>query len=166
MQPGILLYPLYHCTGDARYKKALDSLMAAIDRYPTTPEGGYFHKADLPEEMWLDGLYMEGPLRAQYGAEFHHPEYFDEVIFQALTMQKHTRDPKTGLLYHAWSYDRKVEWADKETGCSPRILGQSHGMGACSPPGRTGFHSLRSSGQSKTGKNGSGSVKVSARIPV
>lgn len=27
MQPGILLYPLYHCTGDARYKKALDSLM-------------------------------------------------------------------------------------------------------------------------------------------
>ena len=54
MQPGILLYPLYHCTGDARYKKALDSLMAAIDRYPTTPEGGYFHKADLPEEMWLD----------------------------------------------------------------------------------------------------------------
>ena len=60
--------------------------MAAIDCYPTTPEGGYFHKADLPEEMWLDGLYMEGPLRAQYGAEFHHPEYFDEVIFQALTM--------------------------------------------------------------------------------
>ena len=93
MQPGILLYPLYHCTGDARYKKALDSLMAAIDCYPTTPEGGYFHKADLPEEMWLDGLYMEGPLRAQYGEEFHHPEYFDEVIFQALTMQKHTPRP-------------------------------------------------------------------------
>lgn len=127
MQPGILLYPLYHYTGDARYKKALDSLMAAIDRYPTTPEGGYFHKADLPEEMWLDGLYMEGPLRAQYGAEFHHPEYFDEVIFQALTMQKHTRDPKTGLLYHAWSYDRKVEWADKETGCSPEFWGRAMG---------------------------------------
>ena len=101
--------------------------MAAIDRYPTTPEGGYFHKADLPEEMWLDGLYMEGPLRAQYGAEFHHPEYFDEVIFQALTMQKHTRDPKPGLLYHAWAYDRKVEWADKETGCSPEFWGRAMG---------------------------------------
>ena len=77
MQPGILLYPLYHCTGDARYKKALDSLMAAIDCYPTTPEGGYFHKADLPEEMWLDGLLhgRSAAARARYGAEFHHQTF-------------------------------------------------------------------------------------------
>lgn len=109
MQPGILLYPLYQRTGDKKYKKVLDYLMHAIDTYPTTPEGGYFHKAWCPQEMWLDGLYMEGPLRAQYGAEFNRPEYFDEVIFQALTMQKHTRDAKTGLMYHAWSYEKKVE---------------------------------------------------------
>ena len=37
MQPGILLYPLYHCTGDARYKKALDSLMAALIVIPPLP---------------------------------------------------------------------------------------------------------------------------------
>lgn len=86
MQPGILLYPLYQRTGDEKYKKVLAHLMNAIDTYPTTPEGGYFHKAWCPQEMWLDGLYMEGPLRAQYGAEFNRPEYFDEVIFQALTI--------------------------------------------------------------------------------
>ena len=140
--------------------------MAAIDCYPTTPEGGYFHKADLPEEMWLDGLYMEGPLRAQYGAEFHHPEYFNEVIFQALTMQKHTRDPKTGLLlYHAWSYDRKVEWADKETGCSPSS-GAELWMGACSPSWTNWISFPPIIRTEQNWKNGSGSVKVSARIPV
>lgn len=127
MQPGILLYPLYQRTGDEKYKKVLDHLMNAIDTYPTTPEGGYFHKAWCPQEMWLDGLYMEGPLRAQYGAEFNRPEYFDEVIFQALTMQKHTRDAKTGLMYHAWSYDKKAEWADPETGCSPEFWGRAMG---------------------------------------
>lgn len=127
MQPGILLYPLYQRTGDGKYKKVLDHLMNAIDTYPTTPEGGYFHKAWCPQEMWLDGLYMEGPLRAQYGAEFNRPEYFNEVIFQALTMQKHTKDAKTGLMYHAWSYDKKAEWADPETGCSPEFWGRAIG---------------------------------------
>lgn len=127
MQPGILLYPLYQKTGNEKYKKVLDFLMAAIDEYPTTPEGGYFHKAWCPQEMWLDGLYMEGPLRARYGAEFHRPEYFDEVIFQALTMREHTKDEKTGLYYHAWSYDRKVSWANPETGCSPEFWGRAMG---------------------------------------
>ena len=127
MQPGVLLYPLYKRTRDEKYKKALDYLMEAIDSYPTTPEGGYFHKAWYPEEMWLDGLYMEGPLRAEYGAEFGKPEYFDEVIYQAELMKKHTFDPRTGLLYHAWSYDKKAEWADKVTGCSPEFWGRSIG---------------------------------------
>lgn len=127
MMPGILLFPLYKRTGDEKYKKTLDILMDAIDVYPKTPEGGYYHKAWCENEMWLDGLYMEGPLRAQYGAEYGKPEYFDEVIFQALMMQEKTKDPKTGLMYHAWSYDRIVEWANKETGCSPEFWGRAMG---------------------------------------
>lgn len=59
MQPGILLYPLYQRTGDEKYKKVLDHLMNAIDTYPTTPEGGYFHKAWCPQEMWLDFIPLE-----------------------------------------------------------------------------------------------------------
>lgn len=77
--------------------------------------------------MWLDGLYMAGPLRAQYGAEFGRPQYFAEVVEQSLLMQKHTRDEKTGLLYHAWSYDKKAEWANPETGCSPEFWGRAMG---------------------------------------
>ena len=42
-------------------------------------------------------------------------------------MQKHTRDAKTGLMYHAWSYDKKAEWADTETGCSPEFWGRAMG---------------------------------------
>ena len=34
IQPGILLYPLLDETGDERYKKALDTLLAAIKDFP------------------------------------------------------------------------------------------------------------------------------------
>ena len=58
IQPGILLFPLYEKTGDAKYKKALDRLINDMDNYPKTEEGGFFHKEWHPNEMWLDGLYM------------------------------------------------------------------------------------------------------------
>lgn len=78
IQPGILLYPLYERTGDNRYKKALDTLLPIIKNFPRNREGGFWHKRWYPHQMWLDGLYMAGPIAAEYASRFDKKEYMDE----------------------------------------------------------------------------------------
>lgn len=127
VQPGILLFFLYGKTGDGRYKKALDTLVPCVMNLPRTPEGGLWHKDCCPNQMWLDGLYMGGPICAEYAFRFHQPEYLELVIEQALLMEKMTRDEKTGLWYHAYDASRKMSWADPETGLSSEFWGRSIG---------------------------------------
>lgn len=127
LQPGILMYPLLDETGDVKYKKALDLLVTALKDMPRNEIGGFWHKDDLPDQMWLDGLYMGGPIGAEYGVRFDAPECFDLVAEQVLLMEQATRDEKTGLLYHAWDSSKAESWADKETGLSPEFWGRSIG---------------------------------------
>ena len=133
MQPGILLFPLLDRTGDARYRKVLDKLAFLIQHFPRNPVGGLWHKASLDstgravDQMWLDGLYMAGPLSAEYAKRFDKPELFDLCAQQALLMEEKTRDPKTGLWYHAWDSFKDIYWADPETGLSPEFWGRSIG---------------------------------------
>lgn len=127
IQPGILLFPLYERTGDERYRKAIEELANALRVFPKIPEGGYYHKEDCPEQMWLDGLYMGGPISAEYAARFGHPEFWDINYEQVVLMRKKTRDECTGLWYHAYDDARKEEWADPETGRSPEFWGRSIG---------------------------------------
>jgi unsaturated rhamnogalacturonyl hydrolase len=127
LQPGILLFPLYQKTGDRRYKDALDTVAWFIERFPRNAEGGFWHKSDLRNQMWLDGLYMGGPFAAQYAAEFDRPQLFDLDVLQAELMERNTRDNKTGLWYHACDCDRRQPWADPVTGCSPEFWGRSMG---------------------------------------
>ena len=127
IMPGILMYDLYKRTGDERYRKALDTLVGYIIDFPRSPEGGFWHKKRYPNQMWLDGLYMGGPICAQYGKEFGRPLCFEVCAYQALLMEKRTRDEKTGLLYHAYDQSRAMTWADPETGKSPEFWGRSMG---------------------------------------
>lgn len=127
IQPGILLFELYEKTGDEKYKIALDTLLPTIYNFPKNPEGGFWHKDRYPNQMWLDGLYMAGPISVEYAAKFHHPEYFDLSTQQAIMMEKKTRDDKTGLWYHAWDYSKQAPWADPVTGKSPEFWGRSMG---------------------------------------
>lgn len=127
IQPGILLFPLWDRTGNARYEKGLRSVYEEIGNVPRNPEGGYGHKPHLPRQMWLDGLYMGGPFSAEYGLRFHLPELQESVVFQALMMEKKTKDDRTGLLYHAWDGAKEEPWADPETGKSPEFWGRALG---------------------------------------
>lgn len=127
IQPGILLFPLLERTGDERYRKALDMLVSVIKNFDRNEVGGFWHKDCFPNQMWLDGLYMAGPISAEYGKRFNSPEYFDLVAEQALLMQEKTRDEKTGLWYHAWDSTKEMDWADKETGLSTEFWGRSIG---------------------------------------
>ena len=127
IQPGILLFPLWEQTKEVKYKNALDERIAIIDEFPRNGSGGFWHMEELAEQMWLDGLYMAGPVCAEYAYRFGKPEYLDLAIDQALLMQEKTKDKTTGLWYHAWDYSGKAEWANPLTGCSGEFWGRSIG---------------------------------------
>lgn len=124
---GKLLLYLWKKTGENRYKQAADLLVQQLENHPRTSEGGFWHKKIYPHQMWLDGLYMATPFLTEYARIFDRPELLDEAPLQILTVEKHTRDPKTGLYFHGWDESREQEWADKETGQSPNFWSRSIG---------------------------------------
>ncbi|HVI04992.1 MAG TPA: glycoside hydrolase family 88 protein, partial [Sphingomicrobium sp.] len=94
---------------------------------PRTSSGGYWHKRRYPNQMWLDGLYMAEPFRAEYAKLSHHYEDFADITHQFALVEQHMRDPKTGLLYHGWDESRQQRWANKTTGDSPEFWGRAMG---------------------------------------
>ena len=125
--PGKVLIYLYDKTKKQKYKTAIITLREQMKDHPRTSEGGFWHKKRYPHQMWLDGLYMGSPFLAQYANYFNEPELFDDVANQILLIEKHARDPKTGLLYHAWDESRQQKWANKDTGQSPHFWGRAMG---------------------------------------
>jgi unsaturated rhamnogalacturonyl hydrolase len=127
INPGKLLFPLYEATGQERYRRALGLLREQLRRHPRTHEGGFWHKQIYPSQMWLDGIYMGCPFYAEFAATFDEPAAFNDVAFQIITIEEHTRDPRTGLLYHAWDESSRQRWADPATGCSPHFWSRAIG---------------------------------------
>ncbi|RUS47903.1 glycoside hydrolase family 105 protein [Cohnella sp. AR92] len=127
IQPGVLLFNLYEQTGDERYRQALHTLVPLLKSWPTNPSGGIWHKGRYPNQMWLDGLYMAGPIAVMYGKTFGESDYFDRMAFQAILMEKRTKDPVTGLLYHGWDETREAAWADPASGLAPEFWGRAIG---------------------------------------
>ena len=111
----------------AKYKKAMESqLIKQLRNQPRTTDGGYWHKLIYQHQMWLDGIYMASPFMAIYGETFGHPEWQAEALQQVITCWRHTYDPKTGLLHHAWDEAAAQRWADA-AGHSPNFWGRSVG---------------------------------------
>ena len=127
INPGKALFALYETTKDEKYRKALLLLRRQLNEQPRTQEGGFWHKQRYPFQMWLDGLYMGSPFLAQYGAVFNEPADFDDVINQFVFMEKHARDPRSGLLYHGYDESRRQKWADPVTGLSKEFWGRAMG---------------------------------------
>ncbi|MFZ5988746.1 MAG: glycoside hydrolase family 88/105 protein [Bacillota bacterium] len=127
VNPGKILLFLYNETQDKKYKKAADLLRNQLRRQPRNLRGGFWHKRIYPHQMWLDGVYMSSPYYAQYCMMFNEPCTFDDVANQVNLLWEHARDPKTGLLYHAWDESKGMKWADDITGCSPHFWGRAMG---------------------------------------
>ena len=123
---GSAVMMLYRVTGEAKYKKAVDLIRSQLRNHPRTNEGGFWHKKIYPNQMWLDGLYMGEPFYAEYSLTFGENNW-DDISNQFIWMEKHVRDDKTGLLYHAWDESKKMPWADKATGRAPMFWGRAVG---------------------------------------
>jgi len=124
---GKLVMLLYRVTGKEKYKKVADLLRSQLTTHPRTNEGGFWHKKVYTNQMWLDGLYMGEPFYAEYAMLFHQDTAFNDIANQFIWMEKHARDSKTGLLYHAWDESKQQKWANKETGTSPLFWARAMG---------------------------------------
>jgi unsaturated rhamnogalacturonyl hydrolase len=127
INPGKVLFYLFHTTGDERYRKALFLLREQLRNQPRTREGGFWHKKIYPHQMWLDGIYMASPFYAEFAQTFDEPTGYDDVVKQITLIEKHSRDRKTGLLYHGWDETKQQRWANPATGCSPNFWGRAIG---------------------------------------
>ncbi len=125
--PGRILLSLYQTTKEEKYKKAAQLLREQLKWQPRTKEGGFWHKHRYPYQMWLDGLYMGDLFYAEYAQVFGPPKDFDDIVNQFVWMENHTRDPKTGLLYHAWDESKKQPWANSATGQSSEFWSRAMG---------------------------------------
>jgi unsaturated rhamnogalacturonyl hydrolase len=124
---GRMLLLLYRETKAEKYRKAAALVRSQLSKHPRTSEGGFWHKQIYPSQMWLDGLYMAEPFYAEYAATFHEDAAFDDIANQFILVERHTRDEKTGLLYHGWDESKKQRWSDPTTGRSPNFWGRAMG---------------------------------------
>ena len=127
IQPGILLFELYDKTKDERYKKALDYLAELLKNWNRNEYGGFWHKEWHPNQLWLDTIYMCGPIQALYGKTFGKHEFIKTAAEQAFIINENMKEPVSGLYYHAWDPTKSVEWANAKTGLSSEIWGRALG---------------------------------------
>lgn len=120
--PGRALFSLYNRTGEQRYAQVLDTLYAQLRAQPRNFDGGFWHKAVYPHQMWLDGLYMAEPFYAEYAMTHLTGAALDDavadIVNQFVTVGKHTWDPETGLYRHAYDDSREMFWCDSISGQS------------------------------------------------
>ncbi|MNW33389.1 Unsaturated rhamnogalacturonyl hydrolase YteR [compost metagenome] len=124
---GKNLFAEWQRTGEEKYRLAILHLVTQLKGQPRTSEGGFWHKKIYPFQMWLDGVYMSSPFLAEYASVFGHEDSFNEVARQILLIEQKTRNPRTGLLHHAWDESREQRWCDKHTGQSFHVWGRAMG---------------------------------------
>lgn len=124
---GKLLLELYEYSGDGRYVAAAAALRRQLADHPRTAAGGFWHKKIYPNQMWLDGLYMQAPFAVRWALMNGDGELAEDVCDQLVLVADKTRDPATGLLRHAWDESRTQLWADPATGRSPHPWGRAMG---------------------------------------
>ena len=118
---------LYRKTGDAKYKIAATHLRQQLATQPRNASGGFWHMHKFPNQMLLDDEYMFAPFLAEYATLFHEPKDFADIASQFALLEQHTRDPKTGLLYHEWDEPHSEAWVNKTTGTSANFWARGTG---------------------------------------
>lgn len=124
---GRNLYPLFDRTKEERFRKAQDRLASQLKTQPRCKNGVFWHKEIYPWQIWLDGLYMEGPYSAEYASRYNMPEKLEDICKQLMITYETLKDEKTGLLYHGYDDSRGMKWSDDITGLSPHFWSRAIG---------------------------------------
>ena len=124
---GRALFELYDRSKEERFLKAADRLKNQLVNQPRCLCGVYWHKEIYPWQIWLDGLYMQGPFNAEYAMRHKDNGTFDDIAYQLLETHEKLLDKNTGLLYHAFDESRGQRWSNEITGCSPHFWSRSIG---------------------------------------
>jgi unsaturated rhamnogalacturonyl hydrolase len=124
---GKALFTLLAQTNERRFRLAIESQHAQLERHPRTKSGNFWHKKIYPNQVWLDGLYMAQPFRCAYANLTSRPEIIDDVKAQFRHVRATMRDERSGLYYHGWDETRAERWSNPRTGCSPCFWGRAMG---------------------------------------
>jgi rhamnogalacturonyl hydrolase YesR len=124
---GKMLLRLWQQTGEERYRIAAEHLLEQLANHPKTSEGAFWHKKIYPHQVWLDGVYMGAPFYSEAGRLMNRSEWQDAMVHEFLIVEKHLRDPQTGLYFHGWDESKSMFWADSETGLSEEFWGRGLG---------------------------------------
>jgi unsaturated rhamnogalacturonyl hydrolase len=128
MMAGTMVVAIYQHTGEEKYLRAAQHIHQMFDGYPRNSDGGFWHAKDLPNQMWIDGIFMMGMFLARYGAVIGERQAcFEEVTRQILIQASHCRKAGSGLFLHAYDESRRADWADPLSGLSPEVW--SEGLG-------------------------------------
>lgn len=125
--PARLAILFHQDTKQDKYKSVVDTIVKQLEHQPKTKEGGYWHKQVYEHQMWLDGIFMADVFSMQYAQAYNKPEWFDEAVHQIKLIYQHTKDDKTGLLYHGWDESKNPVWAHPEKGTSPEFWARAIG---------------------------------------
>lgn len=113
--PFLTMAFLYEKTMVPEWKTIMTDLAQWImDEMPRTPEGGIQHKhAELDNhgDLWDDTLFMTCLFLAKAGKVFGKQQWIDEAVYQVMIHMKYLIERKTGLWYHAWSFDNRDNYA-------------------------------------------------------
>jgi unsaturated rhamnogalacturonyl hydrolase len=125
---GSVLVWAWGKTKEEKYKIACDLIFKSYEDYPRNNDGGFWHDRNLPYEMWVDGLFMGLMFLTRYGKFIGNQDFcFSETVKQLSIIFDACEKDSSGLLYHAYSEDRKARWAHPITGKAPEIW--SEGLG-------------------------------------
>ena len=132
-------------TGDGKYRSCLDRFMNQLynnetytgqvhSRTAGTPKtadpGLFWHKYKYPSQLWIDGTYMYGPLRAEYASRYltgqQQADAFDDLAYQLLDAGRKLYDPVTHLYRHAWDESGASKWIDPDSASSTGVSNQSY----------------------------------------
>ena len=126
-QAANLAYRIYIETKDERYFECIKYCTESLKDYPKNSLGGLYHMPETEYQMWLDSLYMAGPLCVKYASLTGDTYFYDLAVKQAEIMEEKMTDKKSGLMFHAWDESKNANWADKVTGLSSIIWGRALG---------------------------------------
>lgn len=123
---GNALIDVYTASGEAKFKRAMETLLSQLKHQPRTAEGNYWHKQIYPHQVWLDGLYMAQVFRARWEKHYGDGRAYSDIMMQFKNVRKMMFDEDKKLYRHGYDSSKKLFWAD-DKGLSQNVWLRAEG---------------------------------------